>query len=360
MSCSGSCSLWRSRHRRSATTSAPRSRGRVDSRSRRCRDSLASQQQREAALRNQIDGVTSRIRSLEAQVGDVSLRLSTLEQDLALHRQRLAKLNELFGLQTDSSTAAQAPVHARGPTPRTSGSSRSTSPGPVDARLPDRGELARRDDRPGRLRDPDRQGGPPDRRSGEEREAGDAGGAAAHRGKLRGRSRGEAARDQRARRPGAGDQGRPPRGQGLARLDAAAQARRALRAQRRGAGAASEIDALQAASARSPRRSAPRRRRTTRARPATPSSAGLIWPVSGPGHEPVRLALGPHAPGDRHRRPDRHADPRRRRRQGDLLRLGGGLRQPRRARQRRRPRDRLRPPVRDRGHLRPGRQRRAR
>jgi murein DD-endopeptidase MepM/ murein hydrolase activator NlpD len=61
---------------------------------------LAAQQKREAGLRSEIAGVTARIRTLEAQVGDVSLRLQTLEQDLALHNQRLAKLNELFRVQT--------------------------------------------------------------------------------------------------------------------------------------------------------------------------------------------------------------------------------------------------------------------
>src|SRR3954447_12817399 len=60
---------------------------------------LAAKKQQEAGLRNEIDRVTSRIRSLEAQVGDVSLKLSTLEQDLALHNQRLSKLNQLFRLQ---------------------------------------------------------------------------------------------------------------------------------------------------------------------------------------------------------------------------------------------------------------------
>ncbi len=58
----------------------------------------------EEALRNEIDGVTARIRQLEASVGDVSLQLSTLEQDLALHRERLAKLNKLY----------QAPVEPAG------------------------------------------------------------------------------------------------------------------------------------------------------------------------------------------------------------------------------------------------------
>ena len=61
---------------------------------------LAAHRQSEQALRNQIDGVTARIRTLEANVGDVSLQLSTLEQDLALHRERLDKLNKLFSLQS--------------------------------------------------------------------------------------------------------------------------------------------------------------------------------------------------------------------------------------------------------------------
>jgi murein DD-endopeptidase MepM/ murein hydrolase activator NlpD len=61
---------------------------------------LAAHRRSEQALRTEIDGVTSRIRTLEANVGDVSLRLSTLEQDLALHRERLAKLNKLFTLQS--------------------------------------------------------------------------------------------------------------------------------------------------------------------------------------------------------------------------------------------------------------------
>jgi murein DD-endopeptidase MepM/ murein hydrolase activator NlpD len=61
---------------------------------------LANQQQQEAGLRSQINDVTARIRGLEARVGDVSLRLQTLNEDLSLHRQRLHKLNRLFALQT--------------------------------------------------------------------------------------------------------------------------------------------------------------------------------------------------------------------------------------------------------------------
>ncbi len=62
---------------------------------------LAAHRQSEAALRNEIDAVSVRIRRLEASVGDVSLQLSTLEQDLALHRERLAKLTRLYKLQSN-------------------------------------------------------------------------------------------------------------------------------------------------------------------------------------------------------------------------------------------------------------------
>jgi murein DD-endopeptidase MepM/ murein hydrolase activator NlpD len=63
-------------------------------------DRLAAQKQRERALRNQVAGYTAQIRTLEAKVGDVSLRLKTLEADLALHEHRLGALNSLFALQT--------------------------------------------------------------------------------------------------------------------------------------------------------------------------------------------------------------------------------------------------------------------
>ena len=61
---------------------------------------LAASQQQERALRGQVADYTSRIRTLEGKVGDVSLRLHTLEADLALHQRRLNALNELFALQT--------------------------------------------------------------------------------------------------------------------------------------------------------------------------------------------------------------------------------------------------------------------
>jgi murein DD-endopeptidase MepM/ murein hydrolase activator NlpD len=61
---------------------------------------IETQKQQEQALRSSVAGYTSRIRGLEAKVGDVSLRLSTLQTDLQLHQRRLTALNQLYLLQT--------------------------------------------------------------------------------------------------------------------------------------------------------------------------------------------------------------------------------------------------------------------
>lgn len=61
---------------------------------------LATHKRQEQALRNQVDDYTSRIRSLEHRVGDVSLKLSTLQADVALHQKRLDALNALWSYQT--------------------------------------------------------------------------------------------------------------------------------------------------------------------------------------------------------------------------------------------------------------------
>jgi murein DD-endopeptidase MepM/ murein hydrolase activator NlpD len=61
---------------------------------------LAEHKRQERALRNEVADYTSRIRTLEAKVGDVSLHLQTLEADLGLHQRRLEALNALFSLQT--------------------------------------------------------------------------------------------------------------------------------------------------------------------------------------------------------------------------------------------------------------------
>jgi murein DD-endopeptidase MepM/ murein hydrolase activator NlpD len=54
----------------------------------------------EAALRGRISELSDRIGALAARLGDVSERLSTLEQDLALRRKRLTDLTRLYSLQT--------------------------------------------------------------------------------------------------------------------------------------------------------------------------------------------------------------------------------------------------------------------
>jgi len=73
----------------------------LDSRIGSLQDKLSSQKAREQSLRAEVDDYTGRIRALEARVGDVSLRLQTLDADLALHRDRLDALNALYGLQND-------------------------------------------------------------------------------------------------------------------------------------------------------------------------------------------------------------------------------------------------------------------
>jgi murein DD-endopeptidase MepM/ murein hydrolase activator NlpD len=64
----------------------------------------AAHRRRETELRDEVAGYTTRIRALEARVGNVSLRLQTLESDLSLHQHRLDALNELFKLQSDRLT----------------------------------------------------------------------------------------------------------------------------------------------------------------------------------------------------------------------------------------------------------------
>src|SRR6478752_3485715 len=80
----------------------------VDTRIDSLRGRIQAAQAREATLSAEISSVTTRIRRLESQVGDVSAHLATLEADLDLHRRRLAKLTELFRLQTERLTFLKA------------------------------------------------------------------------------------------------------------------------------------------------------------------------------------------------------------------------------------------------------------
>jgi murein DD-endopeptidase MepM/ murein hydrolase activator NlpD len=72
----------------------------IDSQISALQGKLAAQKRREQNLRNEVADFTARIRTLESRVGDVSLKLSTMEADLALHQRRLNALNELFRAQT--------------------------------------------------------------------------------------------------------------------------------------------------------------------------------------------------------------------------------------------------------------------
>jgi murein DD-endopeptidase MepM/ murein hydrolase activator NlpD len=73
----------------------------VDAKIERLRDRVAGLQERESVLRGQISEVTTEIRALERRVGDVSVRYDALRRDLYLHEVRLARLTELFELQTE-------------------------------------------------------------------------------------------------------------------------------------------------------------------------------------------------------------------------------------------------------------------
>jgi murein DD-endopeptidase MepM/ murein hydrolase activator NlpD len=72
----------------------------VDSRLAEVRGTLAEIESREQAITAQLGAVSGEILALERQVGDVSTRLSALEHDLALHRRKLARVTELYLLQT--------------------------------------------------------------------------------------------------------------------------------------------------------------------------------------------------------------------------------------------------------------------
>jgi murein DD-endopeptidase MepM/ murein hydrolase activator NlpD len=62
---------------------------------------LAAARAKEARLTQEIGSITADIRSLESKVGDVSQKLSNLERDLALHQRRLDKLNALYAFETE-------------------------------------------------------------------------------------------------------------------------------------------------------------------------------------------------------------------------------------------------------------------
>jgi murein DD-endopeptidase MepM/ murein hydrolase activator NlpD len=61
---------------------------------------IAAARAQESSLQSQITGVGSELQGLNTQVQDVSSRLLVLERDLELHREKLARLTELFRVET--------------------------------------------------------------------------------------------------------------------------------------------------------------------------------------------------------------------------------------------------------------------
>jgi murein DD-endopeptidase MepM/ murein hydrolase activator NlpD len=72
----------------------------VDARIASLQGALASTRRSEDTLRSRIAALDDRIGSLESQVGSVSLHLASLQRDLMYRRQRLADLTKLFRLET--------------------------------------------------------------------------------------------------------------------------------------------------------------------------------------------------------------------------------------------------------------------
>jgi len=73
----------------------------VDARIAALQGRVSAAQEREEALRQEIDDVSGRIRGLEQQVGDVSSRLEPLQHELQLREVKLNRLNALFKVQSD-------------------------------------------------------------------------------------------------------------------------------------------------------------------------------------------------------------------------------------------------------------------
>jgi murein DD-endopeptidase MepM/ murein hydrolase activator NlpD len=72
----------------------------VDAHIENLQGSLDATRKSEAAIRDRISTLDDRIGSIESQVGTVSLQLASLQRDLMYRRQRLAELNKLYKVET--------------------------------------------------------------------------------------------------------------------------------------------------------------------------------------------------------------------------------------------------------------------
>jgi murein DD-endopeptidase MepM/ murein hydrolase activator NlpD len=244
---------------------------------------IDAQKQQAQQLQRKIDGFTSRIRALEARVGDVSLHLQTLESDLELHTRRLRALDQLYRLQTDRWATLrheEALARQRLDT-RLVEIYESDPPSSLDVILGS-SSVQEALDRVEAIEDIGEQ----DRRVAAEvsRARREVQAARAKTTKLRRGVRGEtaviAARTTQTRevrdalRGAQGDLSAQRRKQKVALSDLNDQER----------AEAEEMDALQAVSARlaDQIRAAQAKDAASGVQDTTPSSAGLIWPVSGP------------------------------------------------------------------------------
>jgi murein DD-endopeptidase MepM/ murein hydrolase activator NlpD len=73
----------------------------IDARLERVHAKIAWAERRQRALTAELASVNDEIQGLEHQVGDVTARLEPLERDLALHQQKLDRLNELYRIETE-------------------------------------------------------------------------------------------------------------------------------------------------------------------------------------------------------------------------------------------------------------------
>jgi murein DD-endopeptidase MepM/ murein hydrolase activator NlpD len=73
----------------------------VDSRISGLRDEIAQAKAREGVLSTEISGASSRIDALEGDIGSLTAKLDTLERDLAAHRSQLARLQLRYREQTE-------------------------------------------------------------------------------------------------------------------------------------------------------------------------------------------------------------------------------------------------------------------
>jgi murein DD-endopeptidase MepM/ murein hydrolase activator NlpD len=73
----------------------------VDARLERVQAKIAWAERRQRALTAELASVNDQIQGLEHQVGDVTARLEPLERDLALHQEKLDRLNELYRIETE-------------------------------------------------------------------------------------------------------------------------------------------------------------------------------------------------------------------------------------------------------------------